>query len=100
MINLLQGDSSQYKDPEVSPEGPKSTAPLDEETAARNAQLVDEYADALYDASAAEILSWAHEHAPGPLAVTLSMENTVLAELSEQYLPGACLLYTSPSPRD
>ena len=96
MINLLQGDSSQYKDPEVSPEGPKSTAPLDEETAARNAQLVDEYADALYDASAAEILSWAHEHVPGELVVTLSMENTVLAELSEQYLPGADFLFLDP----
>ena len=93
MINLLQGDSSQYKDPEVSPEGPTTTAPLDAETAVRNAKLVDEYADALYDASAAEILSWAHEYAPGPLAVTLSMENTVLAELSEQYLPGADFLF-------
>ena len=39
MINLLQGDSSQYKDPEVSPDGPTTTAPLDEATAARNAEL-------------------------------------------------------------
>ena len=93
MINLLQGDSSQYKDPEVSPEGPTSTAPLDEDIAARNAELVEKYADSLYEASAAEILRWAHDHAPGPLVVTLSMENTVLAELSKRYLPGADFLF-------
>lgn len=93
MINLLQGDSSQYKDPEVSPDGPTTTAPLDEATAARNAELVDKYAASLYDATAADILTWAHEHAPGPLVVTLSMENTVLAELSKQFLPGADFLF-------
>ena len=93
MINLLQGDSSQYKNPEVSPDGPTTTAPLDEATAARNAELVDKYAASLYDATAADILTWAHEHAPGPLVVTLSMENTVLAELSKQFLPGADFLF-------
>ncbi|UIZ93429.1 phosphoadenylyl-sulfate reductase [Corynebacterium sp. CNCTC7651] len=95
MINLLhtQGGGSGFRDPEVSPEGPTTTAPLDPETAQRNAQLVEEYAAELYNAPAEEILAWAHEHAPGPLVVTLSMENTVLAELAERHLPGADFLF-------
>lgn len=39
--------------------------------------------------TAEEILTWANENIPGRIAVTLSMENTVLAELAAQYLPRA-----------
>ena len=96
MINLLHtggsGDSG-YRDPAISPDGPTTTEPLPPEIAERNATLVEEFADSLYDAPADAILAWAHEHAPGPVAVTLSMENTVLAELAERHLPGADFLF-------
>ncbi|MDY5785647.1 MULTISPECIES: phosphoadenylyl-sulfate reductase [unclassified Corynebacterium] len=92
MHNLLGGHAS-YRDPGISPEGPTSTDPLPPEVARRNAELVEEHADALYNASADEILAWAHQHAPGPLTVTLSMENTVLAELAKDHLPGADFLF-------
>ena len=120
MTNLLNQPGGNFRDPEISPAGPRETAALPEDVAKQNAQLVDQWAPKLYDASAADILGWAHEHTPGKLAVTLSMENTVLAELAERHLPDAdflfldteyhfpetlevadaCLLYTSPSPRD
>ena len=93
MTNFLQTPGAGYRDPEISPEGPKTTQPLAEDVAARNAELVAEYADALYNATAEDILAWAHEHAPGPLVVTLSMENTVLAELAERHLPDADFLF-------
>lgn len=92
MINLLNQPGG-YRDPEVSPEGPKETAALPEGVATQNAQLVEEWADKLYDATAGEILDWAHTHAPGKLVVTLSMENTVLAELTERHLPDADFLF-------
>jgi len=81
------------RDPEVSPAGPKTTEPLAEDTARRNADLVDEWADRLHDETAGNILDWAREHAPGQVAVTLSMENTVLAELAARHLPDADLLF-------
>ena len=81
--NLLDGGKN-YRDPSISPEGTRDTAPLDAEVAARNQQLVDQWADKLYDASAETITEWAAEHAPGRLAVTMSMENTVLAELAHR----------------
>lgn len=93
MTNFLQTSGAGFRDPEVSPDGPKTTQPLDPEVAARNAELVEQYAGALYNATAEEILAWAHEHAPGPLVVTLSMENTVLAELAERHLPDADFLF-------
>ncbi|EPD68371.1 phosphoadenosine phosphosulfate reductase [Corynebacterium pyruviciproducens ATCC BAA-1742] len=67
----------------------EQTGQLPEDIRAENARLVEEYADALYDATAEEILSWAHEYAPGRLVLTLSMENTVLSELASRYLPDA-----------
>ena len=82
-----------FKDPGISPEGPKETAPLAPEIAQRNAELVETWASKLYDASAQDILEWAHDYAPGPLVVTLSMENTVLAELAQRHLPGADFLF-------
>lgn len=93
MINLLGGSSGNFADPEVSPEGPRETTPLDPEVRERNEELVQRYARELYDAPAEDILAWAHEHAPGPLVVTLSMENTVLAELAERHLPDADFLF-------
>ena len=79
MTNLLNQPGGNFRDPEISPAGPRETAALPGDVAKQNAQLVDQWAPKLYDASAADILSWAHEHAPGKLAVTLSMESTVLA---------------------
>ena len=91
-FNLL-ADNGRRKDPEVSPEGTKGTAPLAAETAERNRALVAEYADELYDASAVDIMRWAQEHVPGDIAVTLSMENTVLAELAARYAPRSAFLF-------
>ena len=93
MTNFLPLGGTTYRDPEVSPDGPKTTQPLAPEIAERNAALVEQFAGKLYDASADTTLDWAHEHAPGPLVVTLSMENTVLAELAERHLPDADFLF-------
>lgn len=93
MVDFLNRQSANVRDPEISPEGPKETEPLSADIAAANAKLVDDWADTLYNASAQEILEWAHEHAPGKIAVTLSMENTVLAELAKDYLPEADFLF-------
>ena len=90
-INLL--DRGDYRDPSISPEGTRDTAPLDPAVAQRNQELVDAWADKLYDASAETITEWAAEHAPGRLAVTMSMENTVLAELAHNAHLDADLLF-------
>ena len=66
-----------------------TTEPLADDIVAHNRQLVTNYADALYDARAEDILAWADEHVPGDIAVTMSMENTVLAELASRYVPRA-----------
>ena len=92
MINLLNQPSN-FRDPDISPDGPTTTSPLSEEVAQQNALLVDDWAAQLHNAPASEILQWANEYAPGPLVVTLSMENTVLAELAERHLPGADFLF-------
>ncbi len=80
-------------DSSVSPEGTRQPQPLSDEERERNQQLVDTYAEQLYNASAQEILEWAHEHVEGKLVVTLSMENTVLAELASRYLPHSDFLF-------
>ena len=82
-----------YKDPNISPPGPTTTEPLPEDIAQRNAQLVEKYAEELYTADAATIFQWTAEHAPGAIVVTLSMENTVLAELASRHLPTADFLF-------
>lgn len=88
-----QAGARGLRDPEQSPAGPDSTTPLEADTAERNAELVAQWADQLYDADAETILGWAAEHAPGRIAVTLSMENTVLAELASRYLPESDFLF-------
>ncbi|WP_026254435.1 phosphoadenylyl-sulfate reductase [Corynebacterium pilosum] len=84
---------SNFRDPGISPDGPTTTRALNDDTLRRNQALVDKWADTLYDESAENILDWAHEHVSEDLVVTLSMENTVLAELAKDHLPGADLLF-------
>ena len=91
-INLLDGGNN-YRDPSISPEGTRDTAPLEAGIAKRNQRLVDEWAPKLYAESAENILAWASEYVPGRLAVTMSMENTVLAELAQQAGLDADLLF-------
>ncbi|MFC6353847.1 phosphoadenylyl-sulfate reductase [Rothia nasimurium] len=81
------------QDPAISPEGTAEPAQLSAAEQEANRGLVDRYAAELYDASAEEILTWAHEHVSGRLVVTLSMENTVLAELASRYLPDSEFLF-------
>ncbi|WBT08542.1 phosphoadenylyl-sulfate reductase [Corynebacterium sp. SCR221107] len=90
---ILGGQATNPRDPEISPEGPKETTPLAPEVVAENEKLVADWADKLYDATAKDILDWAHTHVAGKLVVTLSMENTVLAELAKDHLPGADFLF-------
>lgn len=85
--------SQKLTDPSISPEGTQEPQPLTDAEIAQNKQLVEDYAEKLYDASAQEILEWAHEHVEGKLVVTLSMENTVLAELAARYLPTSDFLF-------
>jgi phosphoadenosine phosphosulfate reductase len=92
-MNLLNLDNRTYRDPELSPEGPLTTGELPAEVKEENARLVEKHADELYDADAATILTWAAIHTPGRIAVTMSMENTVLAELAARHLPEADLLF-------
>ncbi|MGO2639584.1 MAG: phosphoadenylyl-sulfate reductase [Corynebacterium flavescens] len=89
-INLLGGG---YRDPSISPEGTRDTAALEPGIAKQNQRLVEDWAEKLYAESAENILQWAAEHAPGRLAVTMSMENTVLAELAHRAGLDADLLF-------
>ena len=54
-LNLLDGDKP-YRDPSISPEGTRDTAPLNQDIAAKNERLVDEWADKLYAESAENII--------------------------------------------
>ncbi|MDK4300583.1 hypothetical protein QPX45_04870 [Corynebacterium propinquum] len=71
--NVSRGTShteQNYRDPEQSPAGASTTTePLADDIVAHNRQLVTNYADALYDASAEDILAWADEHVPGDIAL-------------------------------
>lgn len=92
-INLLGGNHRELRDPSVSPAGKTKADPLPEDIAAANEEFVETWADRLWAASAEDILDAVREHAPGPLVITMSMENTVLAELSARHLPGTDLLF-------
>lgn len=93
-MNLLNAaDNVTRRDPELSPEGQLTTGELPEKAKEENARLVEKHAEELYDADAATILTWAATHVPGRIAVTMSMENTVLAELAARHVPQADLLF-------
>lgn len=94
-IDLLSGagDGNQYRDPEISPEGQTTATPLSQEQVEANTKLVEQYAEELYDASAHTIFNWIRDHVPGPKVITMSMENTVLAELAAQTLDKADMLF-------
>lgn len=91
MVNLLPHPT--FRDPSVSPPGPTTARPLPQEVVEQNRELVNKQGPQLFDAPASAILEWAHDQVPGPLVVTLSMENTVLAELAHRRLPGADFLF-------
>lgn len=91
MVNLLPHPT--FRDPSVSPPGPTTARPLPQEVVEHNRELVNKQGPQLFDAPASAILEWAHDQVPGPLVVTLSMENTVLAELAHRHLPGADFLF-------
>lgn len=77
-------DARDLTDPEVSPpDAPTTTTPLSEEQIAAHQALVDEWNGKLEGASAEEILDWVNQHVTGTVAVTMSMQDTVLAELTE-----------------
>ena len=92
MTDLLNAGKN-YLDASISPQGTRDTAPLAADVAQKNQELVEQWADKLFDATATDIMAWAAEHAPGRLAVTMSMENTVLAELAAKAGLDADLLF-------
>ncbi|MDO4412312.1 phosphoadenylyl-sulfate reductase [Cutibacterium sp.] len=63
------------------------------DTAQRLSQLAQDWASKLENYSAGEVLAWGAEHLHTPMAVTLSMQDTVLAELASQYAPSADLVF-------
>ncbi|WP_394288255.1 phosphoadenylyl-sulfate reductase [Corynebacterium variabile] len=82
------------KDPEVSPAGaPTTTTHLTAEQSAAHQALVDEWNDKLDGKTAEEILDWVNEHVTGTVAVTMSMQDTVLAELAQGRVHDAELVF-------
>ncbi|MDN6844870.1 MAG: phosphoadenylyl-sulfate reductase, partial [Corynebacterium variabile] len=82
------------KDPEVSPAGAPTTTPhLTAEQSAAHQALVDEWNDSLDGKTAEEILDWVNEHVTGTVAVTMSMQDTVLAELAQGRVHDAELVF-------
>ena len=92
MTDLLNAGKT-YQDASISPEGTRDTAPLPADVAQKNQDLVERFAEKLFNATATDIMDWAAEYAPGRLAVTMSMENTVLAELAAKANLDADLLF-------
>lgn len=88
VAGVASGKNDGWTDPERSPEGETTTVPLTDEQRARHERLVAEWAGKLENETAEGILSWANEHLDGAIAVTLSMQDTVLAELAERTLTG------------
>ena len=85
-------DADDYRDPAVSPPGDTTrTTPLSEEQRRVHEELVSTWNEKLENATAEEIFDWIHEHVPGTVAVTMSMQDTILAELSEgRLMPSWC----------
>ena len=92
MTDLLNAGKT-YQDASISPKGTRDTAPLPADVAQKNRDLVERFAEKLFNATATDIMDWAAEYAPGRLAVTMSMENTVLAELAAKANLDADLLF-------
>lgn len=91
---FLGGTSGDYRDPAISPEGaPTTTTPLSDEQRAAHEALVAEWNDKLEGKSAEEIMDWVGAHVTGKIAVTMSMQDTVLAELAEGRLQDAELVF-------
>ena len=65
----------------------------DAATARRLMDLALEWGSKLESYSAGEVLEWGAEHLHTPLAVTLSMQDTVLAELAARHAPSADLIF-------
>lgn len=65
----------------------------DPATARRLMELALDYGSKLEGATAGEVLEWGAEHLRTPLAVTLSMQDTVLADLAEKHAPNADLIF-------
>ena len=87
-------DADDYRDPAVSPPGDTTTTtPLSEEQRRVHEELVSTWNEKLENATAEEIFDWIHEHVPGTVAVTMSMQDTILAELSEGRLEDAELVF-------
>ncbi|MDO5029831.1 MAG: phosphoadenylyl-sulfate reductase [Corynebacterium sp.] len=63
------------------------------ETGRRLIELALEWGTRLESATAGEVLEWGAEHLQTPLAVTLSMQDTVLAELASRHAPDADLIF-------
>lgn len=66
---------------------------LDAATARRLLELALDHGPALEGATAGEIIAWGAEHLRTPLAVTMSMQDTVLAELASRHAPDADLIF-------
>ena len=80
----LGGHAGDYRDPAISPDGePTTTTPLADVQRQAHESLAAKWNPELEKFSAEEILDWADEHVAGSIAVTMSMQDTVLAELAE-----------------
>ncbi|HIW95766.1 MAG TPA: phosphoadenylyl-sulfate reductase [Candidatus Corynebacterium gallistercoris] len=90
----LLGNNAQFRDPEVSPEGAATSAePLSDSQRKANEALVAEWNARLESASAEEIIDWVNGHVDGAVAVTMSMQDTVLAELTDGRLDNAEMVF-------
>ncbi|HJF11805.1 phosphoadenylyl-sulfate reductase [Corynebacterium falsenii] len=88
------GKAADYRDPELSPEGASTTTePLSADQRQAHERLVEEWNHQLEGATAEEIIDWASTHVTGPIAVTMSMQDTILAELTDGKLDNAELVF-------
>lgn len=75
------------------PGAPTTTTHLSAEQSAAHRALVDEWNPKLEGSTAEEILDWVNEHVTGTVAVTMSMQDTVLAELTQGRVHDAELVF-------
>lgn len=72
---------------------PEADVLADPATARRLLELALDHGPSLEGRTAGEILEWGAEHLRTPLAVTMSMQDTVLAELASRHAPDADLIF-------